>query len=247
MTEWREGEARAGEGVCVDRLTKTFGRHHALRGVCLEARPGRVTGFLGPNGSGKSTTLRCLLGLQRPDSGTATIEGVRYERHENPTSVVGAVLDSSTVDPAMSGYAHLKVYAAFGGHRAERVDRCVEELEMGSYAHRCAGGYSTGMRQRLGIATALLGNPRIVVLDEPTNGLDPDGIAWVRELVRDFAASGRTVLVSTHVLSEFEGVLDDVVIVREGRTLVAGAVERLKEDLGVDSLEAVYAKAGGRR
>ncbi|GAA1397471.1 ABC transporter ATP-binding protein [Luteococcus peritonei] len=236
-----------GVPISVTALTKSFGPHQALRGIDLHAEPGEVTGFLGPNGSGKSTTLRCLLGLHRPDGGTALVDGRPYAQLERPTTVVGAMLDALTVDPAMSGRDHLRVYAALGGHPERRVDDCLEQLSMQHYARRALGGWSTGMRQRLGIAIALLGDPGVIVLDEPTNGLDPEGISWIRGLVRSWADEGRTVLVSTHVLAEVEDVLDAAVIIREGRTVAAGSLAELARSQGVETLEAIYATTAGSR
>ncbi|GAB48178.1 ABC transporter ATP-binding protein [Mobilicoccus pelagius] len=234
-------------GITVSGLTKRFGRRQVLHGVDLIARPSHVTGLLGPNGSGKSTTLRCLLGLYRSDSGTAHVEGRPYTQLRRPTTVVGSVLDPLAFDPATTGRRHLRVHAAMGGHPAHRVDDCLTELSMTSYADTPVGTWSTGMRQRLVLATALLGDPRVVVLDEPTNGLDPEGIRWIRELLRQMADDGRTVLVSTHVLAEIESILDVAVIVRDGRTVAEGDLDRLSEEWRADTLEDVYlATAGGR-
>ncbi len=227
-------------GIRITALEKSFGSSRALRGVNLRADPGRITGLLGPNGSGKSTTLKCLLGLCRADAGQALIHGKAYAAHPNPSSVVGAVLDSLTTDPTMRGRDHLRVYAAMGGHPSTRVEDCIKALGMRDYAHRRVGGWSTGMRQRLSLATALLGDPRVVILDEPTNGLDPDGIHWVREALQDMSSRGNTVVVSSHVLAEFEHVLDDVTILRGGRTAASGSLAELRRRTGADTLEEIY-------
>lgn len=227
-------------GIAITGLKKSFGSLNVLNGVQLQAHPGRITGLLGPNGAGKSTTLKCLLGLNHPEAGTALIDGFPYGQHAQPSAVIGAALDSLTVDPAMSGRDHLRVYAALGGHPSSRVRECIRLLDMQAYARRRTRGWSTGMRQRLSLATALLGDPRMVVLDEPTNGLDPDGITWVRTTLREMANQGKTILVSSHILAEFEYVLDDVAIIRHGRTIAQGPLAELKQRAGVDTLEQLY-------
>lgn len=226
--------------IHITGLEKSFGSTHVLAGVDLTAHPGRVTGLLGPNGSGKSTTIKCLVGLCRPDAGQALLLDRDYAQHPEPSRVVGVALDSMTADPTMRGRDHLRVYAAMAGLPTARVDECLEALDMTAYATRRIGGWSTGMRQRLSLATALLGEPQVIILDEPTNGLDPDGIEWVRRFLREMADQDRTVLVSSHVLAEFEQILDDIIIIRQGSTAMAGPLRDLKKHTGMSSLEALY-------
>jgi ABC-2 type transport system ATP-binding protein len=209
----------------VSGLAKRIGDVEAVRDATFVASPGRVTGFLGPNGAGKSTTLRMLLGLARPDSGTALIGGRRYAELADPTGTVGAVLDLAGAHPAMTAHGHLRAYRALGGHRAERVEEVAEIAGMTEYLGRRVGGFSTGMRQRLALATALLGDPAVLVLDEPSNGLDPAGIVWLRTFLREFAANGGTVLISSHVLTELQHGIDDLVLIDRGRTRWAGPLD----------------------
>ncbi|MFJ7196473.1 MULTISPECIES: ABC transporter ATP-binding protein [unclassified Streptomyces] len=216
--------------VEVGGLTKRFGRVRAVEDLSFTVRPGVVTGFLGPNGAGKTTTMRMILGLVAPTAGTATIGGTRYADLPRPSATVGAVLDASAVHPGHSARDHLHIYRTMGGHPPERVGQLLDRLGLTQAADRRTRTFSTGMRQRLGLATALLGDPRVLLLDEPGNGLDPEGIAWLRGLLRGLAAEGRTVLVSSHVLSEVQQIVDDVVVIREGRLVAAGPlaeVERL--------------------
>jgi ABC-2 type transport system ATP-binding protein len=184
------------------------------------APAGKVTGFLGPNGSGKTTTLRCLLGLAAPNSGAALVDGRAYRDLSFPRRHVGAVLESTRFHPARTGRNHLRVITRAAGIDAGRIDPLLELVGLARAADRRVGGYSLGMRQRLGIAAAMLGDPEVVVLDEPANGLDPEGVAWVRQLLRVWADDGRTVVVSSHLLAELAQVVDRVAIIREG-TLVA--------------------------
>lgn len=214
-------------------LTKRFGRITAVSGLSFTVEPGVVTGFLGPNGAGKTTTMRMLLGLVRPTSGTARIGGLRYADLPYPTRTVGAVLDSAQAHPGCTARDQLLIYAAMGGYSRRRVDEVVEALGITAFAKRRTRGFSTGMRQRLSLATALLGEPRVLLLDEPGNGLDPSGTAWLRGLLREFAAQGRTVLVSSHVLSELEQLADDVVVIRDGRLVTAGPVASLPAESAV--------------
>lgn len=216
-------------------LTKRFGPVEAVTDLTFAVEPGRVTGFLGPNGSGKTTTLRMLLGLVTPDAGTALVEGRRYRDLPDPARTVGAVLEASNFHPGRTGRDHLRVYADMLGCPTARVEEVLALTGIADAAHRKAGGYSTGMRQRLNLATALLGDPPVLVLDEPTNGLDPEGIAWLRRLLRDFAADGRTVLVASHVLSEAERLVDDVVVMHRGRLLTTGPLAALtKHEPGLE-------------
>ena len=212
-------------------LSKRFGSVRAVTELTFAVQSGRVTGFLGPNGAGKSTTLRMLLGLIRPNHGTATFAGRRYDELARPSAHVGAVLEHASFHPGRTGRDHLRVLTAAGGHPAERVDDVLEQVDLLAAADRRVKGYSMGMRQRLGIAAALLGDPEVLILDEPTNGLDPPGIRWVRELVRAQAARGRAVLVSSHLLSEVAQSVDDVVVIAEGRLRAKGPLDAV---LGAD-------------
>ena len=200
-------------------VAKSFGSTRAVDSVSFSAPSGAVTGFLGPNGAGKTTTLRILLGLARPDQGSALIEGVAYVDLPSPRRAVGAVLDSMGYHPGRSGVDHLRIVARAAGIPRQRVDDVLEVVELTAAADRPVGGYSQGMRQRLALAGALLGDPPVLVLDEPGNGLDPAGMAWLRRLLGDWAAQGRTVLFSSHVLSEVEMVADRVVIINRGRVV----------------------------
>jgi ABC-2 type transport system ATP-binding protein len=206
--------------VEVRALTKRYGSTVAVDGLSFAVVRGQITGFLGPNGAGKSTTLRALLGLVRPTSGEARVEGQPYRGLREPLQTVGAVLEAESFHPARSGRNHLRVVAAAGGIPAARVDEVLEEVELSGAAGRRVGGYSLGMRQRLSVAGALLGRPGLLVLDEPANGLDPEGIRWLREFLRSFAADGGTVLISSHVLAEVAQLADEVVIIHRGRLVV---------------------------
>ena len=207
--------------ITIENLTKRRAGRLVLNDVGFRALPGRVIGFVGPNGAGKSSTLRCLLGLDRPDSGRALIDGRRYRDLPHPWRKVGAVLDSAGAQPSRSGRAHLRWAAAGAGVPGRRVDEVLEMVGLSHAARRPVRTYSLGMGQRLGLATALLGDPDILILDEPINGLDPDGIRWIRRLMRSHAAQGGTVLVSSHVLSELAEIADDIVIIADG-TIRAG-------------------------
>ncbi|AEI12832.1 ABC transporter ATP-binding protein [Cellulomonas gilvus] len=217
--------------VRVDHLTKQFGSGptgvRAVDDLSFEVRPGRVTGFLGPNGAGKTTTLRMLLGLVTPTSGTATIGGRTYGQIERPAHVVGAALEAASFHPGRTARDHLRVYAPQVGVPDARADEVLELVGLTGAARRRVGGFSLGMRQRLALATTLLGDPPVLLLDEPANGLDPEGIAWLRSFLRALAAQGRTVLVSSHVLSEVEQTVDDVVIIARGRLVHASSLPDL--------------------
>ncbi|WP_329588389.1 ATP-binding cassette domain-containing protein [Streptomyces sp. NBC_01362] len=217
-----------GPRIEVSGLTKRYGAVRAVDDLSFTVRPGVVTGFLGPNGAGKSTTMRMILGLVAPTSGTATIDGRRYVDLPRPSATVGAVLDASAVHPGHSARDHLHIYRTMGGHPADRVDRLLTRLGLAEVADRPTRTFSTGMRQRLSLATALLGDPRVLLLDEPGNGLDPEGIAWLRALLRGLAAEGRTVLVSSHVLSEVQQIVEDVVVIRKGRLVAAGPLSEIE-------------------
>jgi ABC-2 type transport system ATP-binding protein len=228
-----------GVAVEADRLTKHFGSVSAVEGISLTVTHGRVTGLLGPNGAGKSTTLRMLLGLIRPDEGTAVIGGSRYVDLPDPTARVGAVIDGGGLQPSLTARQHLRVHAALGGHDDERVETVSALLGTDAFARRRVRTFSLGMRQRLSVATALLGDPSILILDEPANGLDPAGIAWLRGFLRDFADRGGAVLLASHVLSEVEQIVDDVILIDRGRTIRRGSLGDLT-DGGQRSLEDVF-------
>ena len=200
-------------------VTKVFGSTKAVDAVTFTAPVGAVTGFLGPNGAGKTSTLRMLLGLSRPDEGQALIDGHTYDELESPRRSVGAVLDSMGYHPGRSGVDHLRIVAKAAGIQRQRVGEVLEIVELTSAADRPVGGYSQGMRQRLALATALLGDPPVLVLDEPSNGLDPAGMAWLRDLIRGWAKQGRTVLFSSHILNEVEMVADHLIIIDRGRVV----------------------------
>lgn len=214
--------------LVIDSLTKVYGEVTALRDVSFAAAPGRVTGFLGPNGAGKTSTLRILLGLNRPTAGSALIDGSRYRELERPAHRVGGSLSADVFHPGRSGRAHLMAIALAAGIDRARVDTVLEQVGLTSAGRRAVGGYSLGMRQRLGLAGALLGDPAALVLDEPINGLDPDGIRWMRSLLRSLADEGRTVLLSSHVLSEVQQTVDDVVVIRHGRIVFDGPLSTLE-------------------
>jgi ABC-2 type transport system ATP-binding protein len=202
--------------IDIRTLTKVYGGHRAVDELSFTAPAGKVTGFLGPNGAGKTTTVRCLLGLAEPSSGVALIEGRRYCELKSPRRRVGALLESTGFHPARTGRNQLRVIARAAGLDAARIDRLLGVVGLTASADRRVGGYSLGMRQRLGLAAAMLGDPDVVVLDEPANGLDPEGVTWVRRLLRIWADEGRTVLVSSHLLAELAQVVDRVVIIRDG-------------------------------
>jgi ABC-2 type transport system ATP-binding protein len=201
----------------VRNLRKRFGRATAVDDLSFEIRAGAVTGFLGPNGAGKTTTLRMLLGLAEPTTGSATIFGRRYAELEAPLATVGAVLETTGFHPWRSARHHLRMLAATAGIDGGRVEEVLRIVGLADAAQRRVGGFSLGMRQRLAVAAALLGRPRLLVLDEPANGLDPQGIRWLRDLLRDYVRDGNSVLISSHLLSEVAQTVDDVVIIASGR------------------------------
>ena len=211
----------------VENLSKRFGTTQAVQDLSFSAKSGLVTGFLGPNGAGKSTTLRAVLGLVRQDAGTATVLGRPYKDLDLPIQRVGAVLEASAVHPGRSGRNHLRVLATAAGLPRSRVEEVLAIVELSGAAKRRAGGYSLGMRQRLGLAAALLGDPEVLVLDEPANGLDPQGIRWLRDFLRSLAAEGRTILISSHVLAEVAQTVDDVVIIANGKLVVQAPMEEV--------------------
>ena len=216
-----------GGAIVIDHLTKTFGAVRAVDDLSFAVRPGRVTGFLGPNGAGKTTTLRILLGLVRATAGTATIGGEPYSQLRRPMATVGAALEAASFHPGRSALDHLRVYAPQVGVSDARCREVLGLVGLDAVGSRRVGGFSLGMRQRLALATTLLGDPRVLLLDEPANGLDPEGIAWLRAFLRHLAAQGRTVLVSSHVLSEVEQTVDDVIIIARGRLVHASPLPEL--------------------
>jgi len=218
---------REGRQVDVVGLTKMFGGLKAVDDLTFSVRPGVVTGFLGPNGSGKTTTLRCVLGLLTPTSGSTAIGGVRYRDLPDPVGTVGAALEASSFHPGRSARAHLQVMATAAGIDERRADEMLAQVGLTEVGRKRVGGYSLGMRQRLGLAAALLGDPEVLILDEPANGLDPSGIAWLRHFLRALAAEGRTVLVSSHVLSEVQQTVDEVVVLSRGRLVRRGTLAEL--------------------
>ncbi|MGZ4597939.1 MAG: ABC transporter ATP-binding protein [Actinomycetes bacterium] len=218
---------RQGHRIDVVGLTKRFGSVTALDDLSFSVRPGVVTGFLGPNGSGKTTTLRCLLGLVTPDAGTATVDGRDYRELTNPLATVGAALESSGFHPGRTARNHLRWLADAAGLDVGRADELLAMVGLSEVGDRRVGGYSLGMRQRLALAQAMLGDPPVLLLDEPANGLDPAGIAWLRDLLRALAAQGRTVLISSHVLAEVQQSVDDVVVITRGRLVRQGSLAEL--------------------
>lgn len=222
----------------VTGLGKRYGSVQAVRDASFTVDAGRVTGLLGANGAGKSTTLRMLLGLARPDAGTARIMGAPYRELASPSRTVGALLDLAGAHPRMTARSHLRTYCALGRVPKGRATEALAAVGAEEYADRRIGTFSTGMRQRLGLATALLGEPQILVLDEPLNGLDPAGIAWLRSFLRHFADAGGAVLVSSHVLNELEHTVDDVVVLDRGVVRWSGTLSETVA--GRDSLEAAF-------
>jgi ABC-2 type transport system ATP-binding protein len=210
--------------IDVRGLSKRYGNVLAVDDLSFRAEPGTITGFLGPNGAGKSTTLRSALGLVHPDAGGVTVLGVPYRQLDRPLHRVGAVLEASEVHPGRSGRNHLRILATAAGIPRSRVDEVLGLVELSAAAKRRVKGYSLGMRQRLGLASALLGDPEVLVLDEPANGLDPAGIRWLRDLLRSLAAEGRTVLLSSHVLAEVSQTVDRVVIIHRGKLVRQGSI-----------------------
>jgi ABC-2 type transport system ATP-binding protein len=220
--------------IVVSELRKRFGPTTALDGMSFTVRPGQVTGFVGPNGAGKSTTMRVILGLDAPDSGQALVGGRRYRDLHRPLSQVGSLLDAGALQPSRSARNHLLWLAHSQGLTGRRVDEVIEQAGLTTVAGRRAGGFSLGMKQRLGIAAAMLGDPPILLLDEPFNGMDPEGIVWMRGFLRALAGQGRAVLVSSHLMSELQDMADHVVVVGRGRVIAD------------TSLSDLLARHGGR-
>ncbi|TDE98851.1 ABC transporter ATP-binding protein [Occultella glacieicola] len=208
-------------------LTKRYGDKTAVHGISFTVRPGTVTGFLGPNGAGKSTTMRMIVGLDAPTSGRVTVNGKRYAEHRTPLREVGALLEAKAVHPGRSARAHLAVMAATHHISPKRVDDVIELTGLATVANKRVGGFSLGMGQRLGIASALLADPQTLILDEPVNGLDPEGVQWVRTLVRQLAAQGRTVFLSSHLMSEMAQTADQLLVIGKGRIITSGPVQEV--------------------
>jgi ABC-2 type transport system ATP-binding protein len=227
-----EAVTEGGSRIAAHQLSKRFGPVTAVDGLSFEVEPGVVTGFLGPNGSGKTTTLRMLLGLVRPSAGTARIDGLPYAALRRPATVVGAVLEARGFHPARTARRHLLACTAAIQVPDAAADRALQTVGLAAVADHPVGRYSLGMRQRLAIAVALLGDPRALLLDEPANGLDPEGIVWLRTLLREFAQRGRTVLVSSHLLAEMEQTADRLVVINRGRRVYQGGLDQLRSAVG---------------
>ncbi|MEU4238115.1 ABC transporter ATP-binding protein [Actinoplanes sp. NPDC026619] len=220
------------DDIVVDHLTKQYKKLRAVDDLSFSVRSGRVTGFLGPNGAGKTTTLRMLLGLVTPTAGNATFGGEKYTTLHDPIRRVGAVLEASSAHRGRTGRNHLRMICRAAGLPDTRADEVLELVGLTPAGKRKFKGYSLGMKQRLGIAAAMLGNPRVLILDEPANGLDPEGIRWMRDLLKSLAAEGRTVLVSSHLLGEMQVLADDVVIVAAGKLIRQGPVDEVLGSIG---------------
>jgi ABC-2 type transport system ATP-binding protein len=216
--------------IKVDHLSKRYGTTVAVDDLDFEVKPGVVTGFLGPNGSGKSTTMRIILGLDRASKGQATVNGKRYAELKDPVREVGALLDAKAIHPGRTARNHLRALATSNQIKSARVDEVLEFVGIGAVANRKVGTYSLGMSQRLGIAGALLGDPRILLFDEPVNGLDPEGIKWIRDFFRALANEGRTVFVSSHLMSEMAVSADEIIVIGRGRFITSGSVNDLTKN-----------------
>ncbi|MFJ8494478.1 ATP-binding cassette domain-containing protein [Streptomyces sp. NPDC094038] len=223
--------------IDAQQLTKRYGEKTAVDGLDFVVRPGTVTGFLGPNGAGKSTTMRMIVGLDAPSGGSVTVNGQQYARHQAPLQEVGALLEAKSIHPGRSACNHLLALALTHGIPRRRVDEVIELAGLGSVARKRAGAFSLGMGQRLGIAAALLGDPQTVMLDEPVNGLDPEGVLWIRNLLKALAEEGRTVFVSSHLMSEMALVADHLIIVGRGRLLADTTVADLVREAGGDTVQ----------
>lgn len=230
--------------ITAENLTKRYGEKTAVDDLSFSVRPGAVTGFLGPNGAGKSTTMRMLVSLDHPTGGRIAIDGKLYRELPDPLRHVGVMLDAKDVHPGRSAYHHLLVVAQTHGFSTRRVDQVLDMVGLSSVAHKRAGGFSLGMSQRLGIATALLGDPEVLVLDEPVNGLDPDGVLWIRETLARLAAEGRTVFLSSHLMSELSLIAEDLVVIGQGRLLAAGPVEDIVSSVAPSTTRVVTPHAG---
>lgn len=223
--------------ITVENLTKRYGSKVATDSLSFVVPPGQVTGFLGPNGSGKSTTMRCIVGLDRPTSGRALIHGRPYQGLPSPLTTVGALLDAKSFHPKRTARGHLEVVAATHGFPKQRINEVMEMTGIASVANKRVKGFSLGMGQRLGIATALLGDPEFLILDEPVNGLDPDGVRWVRDLVKNHAKRGGTVLISSHLMSEMALTASNLVVIGNGRLLAQGPTRQFTESAGRSSVK----------
>lgn len=237
--------------ILFENITKSYGDTVVVDNLSFAATPGRVTGFLGPNGAGKSTAMKILLGLASPTGGQATIGGVAYGKLPDPTGTVGASIESDAFHPGRSGRNHLQILADATGTPTARVDEVLELVDLGEAAHRHAGTYSLGMKQRLGLAAALLCDPPVLVLDEPGNGLDPQGVRFLRNLLRERAAKGNTVFVSSHLLGEVEQLADDVLVLNKGRLVTQGSLAELQQTASLvrttsaEALRATLEAKGG--
>ncbi|MGI9647524.1 MAG: ABC transporter ATP-binding protein [Acidimicrobiia bacterium] len=250
-SDQKPGPAARSYPISVEQVTKSYGGAAAVDDLSFVVKPGRVTGFLGPNGAGKSTTMKVLLGLAAPTSGRATIGGSAYGDLPDPTGTVGASVESDAFHPGRSGRNHLRILADATSTPVERVDEVLELVDLGAAANRRAGAYSLGMKQRLGLAAALLCDPPVLILDEPGNGLDPQGVRMLRNLLRSRAAAGNTVFVSSHLLGEVEQLADDVVVIAEGRLVTQGSLTELRQSASLvrtaspEALQLALEAAGG--
>lgn len=223
--------------IVFNKLVKRYGKELAVNQLSAEIKAGRITGFLGPNGAGKSTSLRCLVGLAAATSGSAEINGLPYQKLESPLTKVGTVLDSRGFNGGMTGKQNLRVVSAAAGFPDSRVDEVLSRVELTAAADKRVKGYSLGMKQRLSLAAAIMGDPDILVLDEPANGLDPMGIAWLRKFLREMADSGKTILVSSHQLAEMQNTIDDVIIINGGELIASGSLEQVSQG---ETLETAF-------
>ena len=228
--------------IVFKNLVKRYGKQLAVDHLSAEIRKGKITGFLGPNGAGKSTSLRCLVGLAAPTEGETSVLGVPYQELENPLTKVGTVLDSRGFHGGLTGKQNLRVISAAAGLGDHRVDEVLEEVELGDAKDKRVKNYSLGMKQRLSLAGALLGDPEILILDEPANGLDPFGIAWLRTFLKKLASGGRTILISSHQLAEMEHTIDDALIIHKGKLVKSGTLEEITEG---QSLEDAFLRLTG--
>lgn len=225
--------------ITASGLTKRYGDTAAVDDLSFEVRPGIVTGFLGPNGAGKTTTMRLILGLDSPTSGTVTVNGRAYRDHRAPMQEIGALIDPAAIDSGRSAYDHLLWQALAGGIPRSRVDEVLDLVGLTAVAGKRAGGFSLGMRQRLGIASALLGDPPVLLFDEPINGLDPEGIQWIRSLMKRFAGEGRLVLISSHLMSEMEQTADQILVIGRGRLVADTSLADLTQRNGLAHIRVV--------
>jgi ABC-2 type transport system ATP-binding protein len=230
--------------IVVENLTKKFGDVTAVNNISFEVQPGVVTGFLGPNGAGKSTTMRMILGLDKATSGRALVNGIEYRKATAPISELGALLEAKSVDKGRSARNHLLALGATVGISKSRVNELLEMVGLTDVAKKSAGAFSLGMGQRLGIATALLADPKVVMLDEPVNGLDPDGILWIRNLLRELANDGRTVFLSSHLMSEMEMTADHLIVIGRGEIIQDTSMEEFIASAGIGSVRVVAPDAG---